>query len=73
MTQRLLRQALPKHAARDKRVKFVCEWCQIEKRSVPGFANHLKQCPSRPVKLFSFSFKVINIININIFIRINCI
>ncbi|KAF0748584.1 General transcription factor 3C polypeptide 2, partial [Aphis craccivora] len=51
IVQYLLRQKLPKHAARQKKVKFVCEWCQIERKSVPGFASHVKRCQSRPDKV----------------------
>jgi hypothetical protein len=54
MTQRLLRQSVPKNAARDKRIIFICEWCQVKKKSILGFASHLKDCQSRPVILFSF-------------------
>ncbi|XP_015366814.1 PREDICTED: uncharacterized protein LOC107163755 isoform X2 [Diuraphis noxia] len=49
--QYLLRLKLPKNAARQKKVKFVCEWCQNEKKSVVGFASHVKRCTSRPDKL----------------------
>ncbi|XP_025193705.1 uncharacterized protein LOC112593511 [Melanaphis sacchari] len=51
VVQQLLRKKLPKNAARQKKVKFICEWCQIEKKSVPGFASHVKRCESRPDKL----------------------
>ncbi|KAE9535993.1 hypothetical protein AGLY_007894 [Aphis glycines] len=55
VVQYLLRQKLPKHAAREKKVKFICEWCQIEKKSVPGFASHVKRCQSRPDKVGQFN------------------
>lgn len=51
LIQSLLRQKLPKNAARQKKVKFICEWCQNEKKSVVGFASHVKRCQSRPDKL----------------------
>lgn len=54
ITQSLLRQALPKHAARKKKVNFICEWCQVTKKSVLGFASHIKKCQLRPVSLFNF-------------------
>ncbi|XP_060869788.1 uncharacterized protein LOC132944454 isoform X2 [Metopolophium dirhodum] len=49
--QYLLRQHLPKYAARQKLVKFVCEWCQNEKKSIVGFASHVKRCEFRPDKV----------------------
>ncbi|XP_050546484.1 uncharacterized protein LOC126908455 isoform X2 [Daktulosphaira vitifoliae] len=51
LTQELLKQYLPKYAARDKKIKLICEWCATVKKSLPGFTNHLKKCQSRPDKI----------------------
>lgn len=53
VVQNLLKQSIPKNAAKKKKVKFTCEWCQIEKKSVVGFASHIKQCQLRPVIFFN--------------------
>lgn len=40
----LLRAILPKYAVRDKKVSFTCEWCNVIKKSVLGYASHVKIC-----------------------------
>jgi len=40
----LLREILPKYAERNKQVSYTCEWCGIKKKSVIGYASHMKKC-----------------------------
>lgn len=40
----LLHEGLPKYAVRNKKVNFKCEWCNTTKKSVLGFATHVKKC-----------------------------
>ncbi|XP_050421092.1 uncharacterized protein LOC126833675 isoform X3 [Adelges cooleyi] len=47
-TQDLVRKSLPVNAAREKKIMLSCEWCDIVKRSIPGFVSHLKKCQLRP-------------------------
>lgn len=37
----LLREILPNSAVKKK---FICEWCKDFKKSVLGFASHVKKC-----------------------------
>ncbi|VVC33262.1 Hypothetical protein CINCED_3A011483 [Cinara cedri] len=53
--QSLLKKSLPKDAIIKRKVKFICEWCETIKKSVPGFASHIKQCQSRPDKPISLN------------------
>lgn len=40
----LLREILPKYAERNKKVSYTCEWCGEHKKSVIGYATHVKKC-----------------------------
>lgn len=53
-TAKLLRSILPKNAERNKKVSFKCEWCSEIKKSVMGFAKHVKMCTTGQVKVLIF-------------------
>lgn len=70
VAQSLLRKALPKNAVLKDNFLFNCEWCPISRKSVSGFASHIKRHVKQfiLVKIKNVIFKFI--VNFYFFIRI---
>lgn len=48
----LLREILPKLTENVKKVCFICEWCEEKRRSLVGYASHVKKCAAEQNVIF---------------------
>lgn len=58
----LLREILPKLTEKVKNVCFICEWCEEKKKSLIGYASHVKKCAAEQnVTIFLLQFTILNL------------
>lgn len=55
----LLREILPKNTKKATKILYKCEWCDDKRKSLVGYANHVKKCAiDQNVIIFNFIIRL---------------